>query len=370
MSFIDEAINHVLKKIDQNLDCFGDLFPGAASKDQIYPVTENVCWTNSFWTGMLWLAYEVTGEEKYRLQAEKHVDSFKERLEKRVVVDHHDLGFLYSLSCVAAWKLTGNEKARETAIAAADYLIGRYHEKARIIQAWGDITSKDSKERGRMIIDCNMNLPLLYWASETTGDEKYRDIARNHIKQAAKYIVREDYSTHHTYFMDPDTGEPLRGETFQGYADDSCWARGQAWGIYGFLFSREYVDSPDLVDLSSKIADYFLSHLPKDRVCYWDLCFTEGPQERDSSSAAIAACGLLELDKYHRESKYREAAYEMMQTLYKDYTVAEESEHNGVLKHGVYHKKGGNGVNESCIWGDYFYFEALVRMKKEWNLYW
>lgn len=368
ITFIDSAIDHVIKKIDQNLDYFKDKYPAAASFNQVYPITENVCWTNSFWTGMLWLAYEVTGDNKYRQVAEKHIDSFRERLEKRIVIDHHDLGFLYSLSCVASYKLTGSNKAKETALMAADHLIGRYHEKAQIIQAWGDLNS--SEESGRMIIDCNMNLPLLYWASEVTGDDKYRVIAQNHIKQAAKYIVRDDYSTHHTYFMDPVTGDPLRGETFQGYADDSCWARGQAWGIYGFLFSEPYVDSPDLVNISSRIADYFLSHLPEDKVCYWDLAFTEGDEERDSSSAAIAVCGLLELVKYKCDEKYISAAYDILESLYNNYRVEIESDANGVLKHAVYHKKGNNGVNESCIWGDYFYFEALVRLKKEWKQYW
>lgn len=294
--FVEKAIKHVLAKIDQSLDVFTDKFPDSSSVNLVYKPIENVEWTTSFWTGMLWLAYEYTGLEKYRKIAEKHIESFRERLEKRIEVDHHDLGFLYTLSCVSAYKLTGNEEAKEIALKAADLLITRYYEEAGIIQAWGNLN--DPSERGRMIIDCNMNLPLLYWASEVTGKPTYRNIAEKHINQAAQYIVRPDASTFHTYYMDPETGEPLYGNTRQGYSDDSCWARGQSWGIYGFPLSYHYISDWSLVELAKNLTNYYLNRLPKDHICYWDLIFTEGDEERDSSAAAIAVCGLLEMSKH------------------------------------------------------------------------
>jgi len=371
--FVEKAIQHVLAKIDQSLDLFTDMFPDSSSENLVYKPIQNVEWTTSFWTGMLWLAYEHTGDEKYRKVAEKQIQSFKERLEKQIEVDHHDLGFLYSLSCVSAYKLTGNEEAKEIALQAADLLITRYYDKAGIIQAWGNLN--DPKERGRMIIDCNLNLPLLYWASEVSGKQIYKEIAEIHVLQAAKYIVRPDASTYHTYYMDPETGEPLYGNTRQGYSDDSCWARGQAWGIYGFPLSFHYTNDWSLIELTKKLTNYYLNRLPEDEICYWDLIFTEGGEERDSSAAAITICGLLEMSKYlpvtdPEKRIYENAALKMVESLYNHYTTDIESPANGILKHAVYFKGGGRGVDESCIWGDYYYFEALIRLVKDWKMYW
>ncbi|MFI8685000.1 glycoside hydrolase family 88 protein [Rossellomorea sp. NPDC077527] len=372
-AYIKRAIHHVLMKIDQSLDVFTHQFPDCASTNGVYQPIDNIEWTTSFWTGMLWLSYEVTGDEKYRRVAEIQVDSFIERIEKEIEVNHHDVGFLYSLSCVSAYKLTGNERARDAALKAADLLIKRFYDKAGILQAWGDLNNP--KQQGRMIIDCNMNIPLLYWATEVTGDRKYRDIAISHVRQAASYIVREDASTFHTFYMDPESGKPLYGNTHQGYADDSCWARGQAWGIYGFPLSYHYTKDTSLIGLTKKLSHYFLNRLPEDHVCYWDLTFTSGQEERDSSAAAIAVCGLLEMSRHlpltdPKKRDYEEASLSIISSLFEHYTTAIEGEENGILKHAVYYKGGNMGVDESCIWGDYFYFEALVRLVKDWEMYW
>ncbi|MDZ5034904.1 glycoside hydrolase family 88 protein, partial [Clostridium perfringens] len=153
------------------MEYFKEKFPSSATKDNKYGIIENIEWTDGFWTGLLWLAYEHTGEDKYRKLAEKNVLSFKNRVDNNIEIDHHDLGFLYSLSTVSAYKLTGSEVAKEASIKAADKLISRYQEKGEFIQAWGELGSKDHY---RFIIDCLLNIPLLYWASETTGDNKYR----------------------------------------------------------------------------------------------------------------------------------------------------------------------------------------------------
>lgn len=371
---VKKSIYEILNKIDENLDVFTDKFPASSSINNIYPAVENTDWTGAFWTGMLWLAYEITGDEKYKRVGDIHVKSFKRRIEEKIVVDHHDLGFLYTLSCVSAYKLTGNEDAKEAALMAAEYLTKRYFDKAGIIQAWGDL--KDPKQRGRMIIDCCMNLPLLYWASEVTGDPKYHDMAYSHAKQASKYIVREDASTFHTFYMNVETGEPVEGKTHQGYADSSCWSRGQAWGIYGFPLTYKYEKDWELIELTKKLTNYFINRLPEDEVCYWDLVFSEGTgQERDSSAAAIAVCGLLELakslplsDQYR--TTYENAALMILKSLSENYTYRHDPKSNGILLHGVYAKPQGTGIDECCIWGDYYYFEGLVRVYKDWQLFW
>lgn len=371
--YIEDAIAFVLKKIDENLSEFTYKFPASASKNNVYPAVENYEWTPCFWTGMLWLAYEVTGDDKYRKVAEIQLESYKKRIDEKIGTATHDLGFLYTLSCVAAYRITGNEMAKETALKAADELMTRYFEKAGIIQAWGNLDNPEL--RGRMIIDCCMNLPLLYWASEVTGDKKYYDAAYSHAKQAAKYIVREDASTYHTFYMNTETGEPRFGKTHQGYSDDSCWSRGQAWGMYGFPLSYIYTSDWELMELTKKVTNYFLNRLPEDEVCYWDLIFTEGDEERDSSGAAIAVCGMLELTKHmplteEYKSLYENAALKIVKSLTENYTTKDCPESNGVLLHAVYGKPNGNGIDECCIWGDYYYFEALVRLIKDWKLYW
>ena len=164
---LTRALDQALASIDRNLAHFGDDFPAPSSTAGVYPAIGNIEWTNGFWTGMLWLAYEATGARRYRDVAERHVLSFHQRQAEKINVNHHDLGFLYSLSCVSAYKLTGSAVAAEAAMGAAHLLLERYQPRAGIIQAWGDLN--DPEQSGRMIIDCNLNLPLLYWASEHSG---------------------------------------------------------------------------------------------------------------------------------------------------------------------------------------------------------
>jgi unsaturated chondroitin disaccharide hydrolase len=362
-----------LAKLDAGLGYFDEQFPAPSSDNGIYPKIGNVEWTNGFWTGQLWLAYELSSDTRYLDAAQKQVNSFAERIKQRVNVDHHDLGFLYSLSCVSAYKITGNPCAREAALMAAECLLERYLPIAGIVQAWGNLN--DPEEAGRMIIDCNLNLPLLYWATEETGDKQFRTAADSHIHKAMQYLIRPDASTFHTYFMDVATGAALKGTTHQGFSDSSCWARGQAWGISGFPFVYAHNPQPQLLTEACRLANYFLNRLPEDLVCYWDLIFTQGDEPRDSSAAAIAVCGLLELVRHLPQqtpdrSHYEAAAAAIMSQLIQHYATNDDDPGTGLLKHAVYHKPKNIGVDESCIWGDYFYLEALVRFKKVWRSYW
>lgn len=375
-AFSDEmasARNHVLTLIRRHLTEFGDKFPAEAAVDGRYPLTENVEWTTSFWTGQLWLAWEMSGDAVFRELAEKHVRSFGARIAGRHDTNTHDLGFLYTLSCVAAWRLTGNRDARGFSLLAAEALLERFHVRAKIIQAWGDL--KDPAQAGRMIIDCTMNLPLLYWATEQTGDPRFADAAKAHVQQSATYLIRPDASTYHTYYMDVETGAPRYGNTQQGYADDSCWSRGQAWGIYGFLLSYIYTGDRDMIALSKRLANYFLNRLPEDYVCHWDLALLGTDALRDSSSAAIAVCGLLELVKHlpvtdPDRARYQQWAEGIMSSLTKHYLAGSDEACNGLLKHSVYHLASNKGVDECSSWGDYFYVEALMRVTQSWKLYW
>lgn len=374
---LHEALAKGMTQTHKAVETLGHAFKSAVSKEGMYHGTGHQDWTEGFYTGELWLAYEMTGEEQFKALALEHVESFLARIQNHICVDHHDMGFLYSLSCVAAYKLVGSKEGKQAALLAADNLIGRFQEKGEFIQAWGSL---GVKENYRCIIDCLLNLPLLYWASEVSGDEKYEAVAKKHIHTCLKYIVREDHSTYHTYYFDPETGEPLKGVTAQGYRNDSAWARGQAWGIYGLALSYKYTKESAYIQLFKEVTDFFITHLPEDLVPYWDFDFTDGSSEpRDSSAAAIAVCGMLEMSKYLDEEEatyYSDIAKKILRSLARHYAVKEEDHSNGQLLHGTYAKKSpyntvcDNGVDECSVWGDYYYLEALVRCTKNWNPYW
>jgi unsaturated chondroitin disaccharide hydrolase len=348
-------------------------YPAPASQSQRYRAVPNVEWTSSFWSGMLWLSFELSGSKEFKDAALAQIPDFRRRLDERIALDTHDLGFLYSLSCVAAHKLTGDRAGRDAALLAAALLMGRYYEKAGIIQAWGDLN--DPSQRGRIIIDCLMNLPLLFWASEKTGDARYREAAGRHVEASAANLLRDDASSFHTFFFDVESGAPLRGRTAQGRSDDSCWARGQAWGIYGLALCHRSLGKPWMLESASRLAHYFLNRLPADCVCYWDLSITGGNAERDSSAAAIAACGLIELAAQlpvadPRRRDFENAAASIARSLATDYAPKEEDGSNGLLLHAVYNKPKNEGVDECCVWGDYFYLELLSRFLLSWKPYW
>jgi unsaturated chondroitin disaccharide hydrolase len=380
---VGHAVTAALRTVDANLAAFGDRYPGDTTVHGRYPMRPaphgrsegaNVGWTTGFWPGMLWLAFDVTGDERYLRSADSHVRGFADRIEGRVDIDTHDLGFLYTLSCVAGWRHTGDETGRRAALRAADHLLTRVLEPAGIIQAWGDLD--DPRQRGRTIIDSLMNTPLLFWAGQVTGDPGYAATAYRHASQLREHILRPDGTTFHTFYWDPGTGAPLRGETEQGSGDDSCWARGQAWGIYGFTLNHRYTGDRSFLDAACRCADQFLTRLPTDHIPYWDLVFSDGSaEERDSSAAAIAAAGLLELARSlpdgPRSAGYRAAAGGILASLIHGCATAGSPGSQALILHGVYDKPKGVGVDEGNLWGDYFYLEALTRtLRPEWTDPW
>lgn len=380
---INTALDFCTEQVEANLPKFTDKFQKAYSENNFYQPIDNDYWTTGFWTGEIWLSYEYAKEnkeetaEKLRRAGEIQIDSFLNRIDKKIEVDHHDMGFLYSPSCVAGYKLIGSQKGKEAAIKAADQLITRFHPIGEFIQAWGPM---DAPENYRLIIDCLLNLPLLYWASEETGDHKYREIAEKHIHTAIKNVIREDYSTWHTFFFNMETGEPDHGATCQGYRDGSAWARGQAWGIYGCALAYKYTKREEYISIFRHVTQYFLEHLPKDMVPFWDLEFTDGDdQPRDSSAASIAACGMLEMAKTLDDEEaaiYIAYAKKLIKSIYDNYAVKDSKLSNGLVLHSTYSNHSPyntcdhKGVDECNSWGDYFYMEALTRLHKDWELYW
>ena len=372
---LEYALAEALKKIDIGVATFTpESFPAATSTNYVYTRHGNTGWGSGFWPGMVWLAYELTGDEKYKNHALSFIDSMHTRIVEKIAVNHHDMGFIYTPSCVSAYKLCGNEKAKEAALMAADHLMTRYSEKGKFIQAWGDVGDPASY---RLIIDCLLNIPLLYWATEMTGDPKYAEAAYNHFQTAVEVCCRADGSTYQTYYFDVNTHEPLRGVTKQGLNDDSAWSRGQAWGIYGPMLTYKYKHDQKSIDTFKATTAYFLNQLPEDYVAYWDLWFTEGDVEpRDSSAASCAICGMLEAYKYMDDSDpykqiFYNAAKRIMNSLIDNYLTKDIPESDGLLTCATYYKAGNLGIHELNTWGDYFYMEALMRfLKPDWELYW
>lgn len=380
---LEGAVANALKTIDANMAAFEDRFPENTTVGNQYLLRQaqngfatgdNYGWTTSFWPGMLWLAYEFTGENRYRQLGERHIQNFAHRVENKIDLDTHDIGFLYTLSCIAPWRLTGDSTARHAALQAAETLMVRYLEKIGVFQAWGKLD--DPALRGNTIIDSLMNMPLLYWATEQTGDSRFAEAAHCHSTLLRDFVVRRDNSTYHTFYWDPETGVPIGGNTAQGFAGNSSWARGQAWAIYGFALNYRYTRDESLLTASKRCADYFLDHLPQDHVVYWDLVFGDGSdQPRDSSSAAIAVCGLQEMARWIPEDsqrqRYQAAAEAILASLVTNYTASLETGSNALLLHSVYDMPKMVGVDEGCLWGDYFYMEALMRsIKPDWRIYW
>ena len=288
-----------------------------------------------------------------------YLASFKARLDDRIGISH-DLGFLYTLSAVALYKLTGDEEAKALALRAADMLCERYNEKGRYIQAWGEFNV--GTPYVKIIVDTMLNLPLLFWAGETTGEARYTDIATAHAHTCADYLVREDYSSFHTYLMDPATGKAVEGRTHQGFHDNTTWARGQAWVVTGFALAYTYTKEPRFLEVSRRAAEVFLQNLPADFVPYWDFTFNDHiPDIRDSSAASIFTCGLLELAQYvdnAEAARDRAAARTIVRSLY-DHYFLHDPDRAGVLTDAIYHRDTG----ATCvIWGDYFFYETLLRL--------
>lgn len=369
-----EVIDRTLEITKQNIARFGGRFPHVSHGDGKYQLMNHTDWTEGFWPGILWLSYEYSGDKTFREAAVAGVETFKKRLEQESNLQHHDLGFLYSLSTGAQWMLEHDEAARAATLQAADVLMKRWRPSARIFQAWGP--EGDEENGGRIIIDCLMNLPLLYWASEQTGDPKYADAARVHADRSRRFLVRGDDSSYHTFYFDPATGNAVRGGTHQGYEDGSTWTRGQAWGVYGFALAYRYFEDERYLDTAKRLARYFIANVPEDLVAYWDFDVpVEADTPRDSSASAITACGLMELAAQLPTSDPERASFlsfaeRSMEAMVRSCFGGNKPDEEGFLRHGSYFVRGGVAADDFVIWGDYFFLEALMRLEKQAPGYW
>ena len=378
---VEQAMARATNRTKEMFKIFGsgDLYPGPYKGGHYIPVPNADprahYWTEGFWTGCLWLAYEATGDEEFRKLAELNVDDFYKRAYENNNIDwHQDTGFLYTPSCVAGYMLTGSEKAKEAALIAAYSLSRRFRYKGEFIQS---MSAEFDDDNYKFIVDTMLNVPLLFWATEATGDPIYREKAIKHINTTLRYAMREDGTTFHHVLMDKNTGLMKKGQTWQGARDDSCWSRGQAWVVYGLALAYGYTKDESILEPFVKATDYFMDHLPEDSIPYWDFIFTDGDDEpRDNSAAAIVACGIMEMAQHLPLEKcnmkrYLDKTVDMMRSMMHKYSVVPGDGKDGILYHCTGAKPQGLWEDgESWSFGDYFYLEALTRALRDWKKYW
>lgn len=322
---------------------------------------KNLCWwTNGFWGGILWQLYNASGKEAFKIMAEELEIKLDKNLMTAWGLDH-DNGFKWLPTAVADYKLTGNEESKNRGLLAANNLAGRFNPAGSFIRAWND--NGDGSTAGWAIIDCMMNLPLLYWAWEETKDPRFKHIAVAHGYTAMKYFIREDGSANHIVEFNPETGEFIRTMGGQGYKEGTSWTRGQAWALYGFTLSYIHTKNKDFLDTAKRVADYFISNIPDDGIIPVDFCQPEEPAYEDSTAAAIAACGLLELEKYADDAnkeKYYNSAIKLLITLEEKRCSFTDETDNIVEKcTAAYHDKEHEF---SIIYGDYYFIEAILKL--------
>lgn len=369
---VEKAVETVLEILKKNAEKFGDnmvLPPKEWDKYYTYKASSDVTWTTSMWTGVYWLAYQLTGEEFYRNIAESHLKHYIEKAKDPKKLGDHDSGFKYIPSCVAAYKLTGNEDAKNAALKAAEALLDHCCPVNRFIVRIGKGLPEEPYDWYRMLVDSMMNVELLFWAYEQTGDRKYYEFAQTHCKLSAKYLIREDGSSYHHFQFDPKTKEPVKGVTLQGNRDESCWSRGHSWLIYGYPTVYKYMKDDEIFEIMSAVSNYFLNNLPDDYITYWDFDFSTGSIEpRDTSASAVSACGFLEMCKYLPDGSkekiwYENAANRIIDALIEK--AANRDMEKDCLIGGVVEARSLNISICTCTtYGDYFYLEALARILK------
>jgi unsaturated chondroitin disaccharide hydrolase len=312
-------------------------------------------WCEGFYPGIFWLLHKYTGAPSWRDAAERYSRPLEPRRYDRAV---HDLGFLFFSTYLRWYHLTGDEALRQVLIAAGRTLALRRQKGGYLASFVGPHS---------LFIDIMMNVGIIFWAARETSDDALRQIALEHCRTTARYLVRPDGGTAHEGTFDPATGAFLHQSTHQGWKPESTWSRGLAWSIYGFTAAHRLSGETEFLEVARRNADFYLRHTPAGLVPYWDYDLPNNvPHLWDSSAAAITASGLWDLaeataDAAERQ-RYQQAALTILQTLCGDeFLPRQRPEWEGILLHGIYHYHKRLGVDESVAWGDHFFVEALVK---------
>lgn len=347
-----------ISKLEKTATCIKDALPfitvngkyNDESKDRPF------WWTNSFWSGILWKMYDVSGSRiyaDYAISCEKKLEKSLYEYEK----DDHDLGFLWLLSGVEHFKHLKDEKARNDALLAASILSSRYDITAKVVRAWNG-----EGGNGIAIIDCMMNLPLLYWASVQENDTRFKKVAMSHADSVIKHFLRDNGSVCHIVKFDTETGERIEDFGGQGYKKGSSWTRGQGWAIYGFIQSYQWTKEQRYLETAKRVADYFILEAQKNN--YKVKCDFCQPDDDlyDSSAAAIASCGMIEIFKETNEEKYLKEAENLILTTSEMFCPWENDNDQALVNFGC--ESFAKHKHTALIYGDYYFFHAVCELDR------
>lgn len=356
-----------MELMDKNLDSAAVSNPGVA----IYPRSinkEGALWTSNykwwcsgFYPGSMWYVYEYTGDEKIKELALKYQAGLEPL---RFRKDDHDIGFQLMCSYGNCLRLTEDQTCVPVLIDGANSLASRFDPEVGCTRSWSF-----GKWSFPVIVDNMMNMELLLKAAELGGSDSLKNVALAHARTTMKNHFRDDKSCFHLVDYNPETGEVAGKQTVQGLADDSAWARGQAWGLYGFTMVYRFCKEQDILDHAIAIAEYLLPRLPEDGVPFWDYDSAEIPNDvRDASAAAIMASGLIELSQHvdaEKAERYLATAEKMLRTLAsEEYLCAEGEDYGFLLKHSTGNKNTDSEVDVPLTYADYYFLEALIRWSR------
>lgn len=360
-----QTMHRILNKLEKTIPEIGAGFPHATNGAE-YDKNSPDWWTAGFWPGILWMAYQQTKSKEYADIANKIEEKMDCVLDSFELV-HHDAGFMWQLSSGANYLINGNKNSRLRLLKAANILAARFNIKGNFIRAW-------NSQSGWAIVDCTMNLALLYWAANETNDPRFFHIAEAHAETVLKYFVREDGSVNHVVSFDPESGDFIEALPGQAATTDSAWSRGSAWALYGLALAYRHLRKERFLVGCKRVANYFLANLPDDYVCHWDFRVAKDAKTpKDTSAAACAACGLLELSQHISAAEadtYSKKAYQILRSLTENYSNFDNVTDQALLREGTGDAPHNINVNAGLIYGDYFYMEAISRLIGNEDIFW
>lgn len=354
--WLDNVIDKLTHKLLRTADTAYDKIP-YTSKNGVFDDTKGKHWANGFWPALMLIMYKHTNNECFLKTAENAIGFLDSKLYRHG--NDHDLGFLWNISAGMEYRINGDLECRNRFLIAADQLMGRYNCQGKFIRAWNG-----EDNIGKTIIDCMMNLPLLYRASNEIGDKRYAYVANAHANKTLKYHVRPNGACYHIVEYNPENGDFIKTHTGQGYSETSCWSRGQAWGLYGFSLAYRYTGNIEYLNTAKKIADYYIANVQlTDWVPLCDFMQPENVEIFDSTAGACAACGLLELSHFcdGREKQIYKSAAEKTVFALENKCCNWDDDEDSILQMGT--ERYTDNIHIPIIYGDYFFAEAVLRLK-------
>ncbi|MDU1847937.1 MAG: glycoside hydrolase family 88 protein [Niallia nealsonii] len=373
--WLKDARAFIEKKTTQNIIDIGESFPHA-TKQGHYDKESPQWWTAGFWPGILWNVYHATNEDVFKNLATQLEHKMGYLLNDPNKVDH-DIGFMWTLTSLARYQITADETAKNTSLLAANMLLARFNSAGHFFKAWNNWHGTDDNS-GIVIIDSMMNMGLLFWTSEETGDPRFMIAAKAHCNMVLKHFIRSDGSVHQMVKFNSLTGELIEKLGGQGYSENSSWSRGCGWAIFGFAIAYHYTKEERYLSSAMKVANHFALHLHQDSIPLWDFRIPLNTNDtkydyRDSSASAIAACGSLLISQYAPSEEkrfYLDFGKDLLKRLYEHAATIEEDTNHALLSHGTSHWPEKKNLDTGLIYGDYFFTQGIYALNGINNNFW